>query len=275
MMHGRASENAANAARGASPVDFGRTQGGLVPLEEFQRQGFLACDVGVTLAEVQDLRTALSDLQISWATELGVPTEEYRRVVSQWTNVWERHPAFWRQLRHPALTRIAAELIGCERVRVFHDHVISKPPGANRAVPWHQDYPYWPLSEPRAVSCWFSLDDADVRSGCMHFMPGAHREGEKAAIDFLNDQKDWGARVQDVVAVPLRAGACVFHHCLSWHTTPPNTTDRERRAYIAIYMDAESTYAPQHSRWHPMNARVTVPPGSAFNDDAFPIVGGR
>lgn len=244
-------------------------------LDSFQRNGFLAVDVGLAPEEVQRLRSALDSLHAQWARELDVPREEYLRVVSQWTNVWERHPAFAAQLRHPEVTQMAAALIGCERVRVFHDHLISKPPGASRAVPWHQDYPYWPLSAPRAVSCWLALDDVDADSGCMHFMPGGHCEGEKQAIDFLNDQKDWGARGQDVVAVPLRAGACVFHSCLSWHTTPPNSTNRQRRAYIAIYMDAECTYAPEHSQWHPMNARVTVAPGIVFNDDAFPIVGGR
>ncbi len=241
----------------------------------FDRDGFLPFEHLIDAAGIAGLRAALASLQARWAAELGAAVGDYVRVVSQWTNLWESHPAFAAQLRSPIATEIAAELIGCDRIRVFHDHLISKPPEANGAVPWHQDYPYWPVSSPRAVSCWLALDDVTIESGCMHFMPGAQREGEHAAVDFLNDRKEWGPRTQDIVAVPLRAGDCVFHHCLSWHTTPRNSTNLDRRAYITILMDAACRWDPDHSRWHPMNKRVTVVPGDVFNDDAFPVVGGR
>ena len=34
----------------------------------------------------------------------------------------------------------------------------------------------WPLSEPRILSCWIALDDATVENGCMHVVPGSHRD---------------------------------------------------------------------------------------------------
>lgn len=246
---------------------------GPAQLESFATEGHLVVGPLVPPRRVERLRGALDELWDAWSAELGVSRAAYCRVVSQWTNLWESHPAFAEQLRDPVCTAMAARLIGCRRVRVFHDHVISKPPGQSGAVPWHQDYPYWPLNAPRAVSLWLALDDATPESGCMHFMPGAHREGEGAAVDFLNDSKDWGPRGSAVRAVPVPAGWGIFHHCLSWHTTPANTTERPRRAYISIYMDADCTYDPAHSQWHPMNARVRVSPGGVFNDDKFPIVG--
>ncbi|MBK8593676.1 MAG: phytanoyl-CoA dioxygenase family protein [Sandaracinaceae bacterium] len=69
---------------------------------------------------------------------------------------------------------IAAELIGCERVRVFHDHLIVKPPHGGGTIPWHRDLPNWPVAEPRAVSCWLALDDVTAESGAMRFMVGGH-----------------------------------------------------------------------------------------------------
>ncbi len=244
-------------------------------IESFRRDGYIAAGPLLTAERIEGLRAALDVLWRDWAAELAVTVADYCRVVSQWTNLWESHQAFAQQLRDPVCTEMAARLIGCRRVRVFHDHVISKPPGCSGAVPWHQDYPYWPVDRPRAVSLWLALDDASPASGCMHFMPGAHREGELPAVDFLNERKDWGARAGEVVAAPVPAGWGVFHHCLSWHTTPENTSKAPRRAYIAIYMDAECSYDPAHSGWHPMNARVTVNPGQNFNDDRFPVVGGE
>ncbi|MCB9706161.1 MAG: phytanoyl-CoA dioxygenase family protein [Myxococcales bacterium] len=243
-------------------------------LDFYWEQGYLVVGPLLSPERVDRLRRALDSLWERWAGELGVTPEAYCRVVSQWTNLWESDPAFAEQLRHPECTAMAAELIGCERVRVFHDHVISKPPGLSGAVPWHQDYPYWPLKAPRALSLWLALDDATPESGCMHFMPGAHREGECPAVDFLNDRKEWGARLERIRPVPVPAGWGIFHNCLSWHTTPANTSAGPRRAYISIYMDAHVAYAPGHSGWHPMNARVTAEPGELFNDDKFPIVGG-
>lgn len=243
-------------------------------IESFEAQGYLAVGPLLPSTRVERLRAALARLWDAWSAELGASREAYCRVVSQWTNLWESDPAFAEQLRDPACTAMAARLIGCRRVRVFHDHVISKPAGLSSAVPWHQDYPYWPLNLPRAVSLWLALDDATPESGCMHFMPGAHREGERAAVDFLNDRQDWGPRAAETRAIPIPAGWGIFHHCLSWHTTPENTSSGPRRAYISIYMDADCTYDPARSGWHPMNDRVTVRAGEVFNDDKFPIVGG-
>lgn len=242
-------------------------------VDAFRRDGYVPYGPVVGGAALEELRGALTELQRGWAAELGVSVDEYTRVVSQWTNVWERHPRFAMQLRDPIVTAVAASLLDCARVRVFHDHVISKPPGASSEVPWHQDYPYWPVNSPRALSCWLALDDVTPATGCLHFMPGAHLAGERAPIDFLNDRTEWGERAP--TPAPIPAGWCVFHSCLSWHMTPANTTASERRAYIAILMDADCTYAPDHAAWHPMNKRATVVPGAPFNDDVFPVVGGR
>lgn len=243
-------------------------------VESFHRHGYVPVGPLRSVEQVETLRSSLDELWNRWAESLGVSQEDYCRVVSQWTNVWESHATFARQLRDRRLAAMAAALIGCQEVRLFHDHVISKPPQHSHTIPWHQDYPYWPLSAPRAVSLWLALDDADVESGCMHFMPGAHREGERPAVDFLNNTTDWGERLRDQVAVPVPAGWGIFHHCLSWHTTPPNRSSRPRRAYITIFMDAACTYSPSHSEWHPMNKRVRVAPGEIFNEDCFPLLGG-
>ena len=129
------------------------------------------------------------------------------------------------------------------------------------------------LEMPRAVSCWIPLDDVTADSGALRFMPGGHLEPITPSIDFLNEAKDWGDRLSEVEAVPVRRGSVVFHHCLSWHTTPPNQTDNWRRAYVVIYMDADSRFSPERAPWHPMTGRVTAAAGERFNDDVFPRLG--
>jgi len=241
----------------------------------FQRDGHVAVGPLVDGSQIARLRRAFEGQTAAWAAEIDTPLDEYLAVVSQWTNVWEHNAVFREQLHHQRAATIAAELIGCERVRVFHDHLIAKPPHGGATIPWHRDLANWPVAEPRGVSCWLALDDAPADAGAMRFMPGGHLEPMTQSIDFLNEAKEWGEREQDAVAVPVVAGSATFHHCMSWHSSPPNTTGRWRRAYITIYIDATCTFDPDRAGWHPMSARVTVPAGHVFNEDAFPTLGAR
>ncbi len=241
----------------------------------FHRDGFLVVSALIDGEEVRRLRRAFEEQVVRWAAEIDTPLEEYIGVVSQWTNLWERNEVYRMQLHDRRAATIAAELLACERVRLFHDHVIVKPPLGGETISWHRDLPNWPIAEPRVVSCWLALDDVEVDSGGMRFMPGTHMDAITPSVDFLNESKAWGEREREAVPVRVPAGAAVFHHCLTWHTSPPNRTDRWRRAYIRIYMDADCTFEPRRAAWHPMAARVTVPPGAVFNEDAFPTLPGR
>jgi len=242
--------------------------------DRFAEQGWLVVGPLLHHGELETLRSVLDARIRIFADEIDTSFDEYVSVVSQWTNLWERDPAFRRQLHHPEVARIAATLLGCERVRVFHDHVIAKPPRAGSTIPWHRDLPNWPIAEPRVLSCWLALDDVTADAGAMRFMPGGHKEPMTSAIDFLNASVDWGEREAEIVAIEVPAGFAIFHHCLTWHTSPPNHTGHWRRAYITICMDAESTFDRVRAPWHPMTSRVSVAPGEVFNDDVFPILGG-
>jgi phytanoyl-CoA hydroxylase len=240
---------------------------------QFDQQGHIVVGPLVPADQVARLRDAFEAQARAWAAEIDTPIDDYLSVVSQWTNVWDRNLVFRAQMFHQRAAAVAAELIGCEKVRVLHDHLIAKPPRGGGTIPWHRDLPNWPVAEPRAVSCWLALDDVTAESGAMRFMPGGHKEPITRSIDFLNEAKDWGAREADAVAVPVPAGTAIFHHCLSWHMSPPNSTAGWRRAYITIYMDATCTFDPARAGWHPVSGRVTVPPGAVFNEDAFPTLG--
>ncbi|MEM9514691.1 MAG: phytanoyl-CoA dioxygenase family protein [Actinomycetota bacterium] len=45
---------------------------------------------------------------------------------------------------HSELASVAAELLGVEAVRVYHDQALVNRAGGGR-TPWHQDQWYWPL----------------------------------------------------------------------------------------------------------------------------------
>jgi ectoine hydroxylase-related dioxygenase (phytanoyl-CoA dioxygenase family) len=242
-------------------------------INQFEKDGYLVVKQVISPDEIKRLREAHQNLLVLWAKELNTSVENYERVVSQWTNVHQHHEAFEAQIRHATIARMAQQLLGeSESVQLFHDHIISKPAHHSSTIPWHQDYPFWPIDKPQALSCWIALDDANETTGSMHFMPEAHHEGEKPPVDFLNAPWIWGERETQKVSTSLKAGDCVFHHCLAWHTSGPNQSTNPRRAFIMIMMDGSCRWDPAHSDWHPMNEHVCVEPGEHFNTDKFPIL---
>jgi ectoine hydroxylase-related dioxygenase (phytanoyl-CoA dioxygenase family) len=145
--------------------------------------------------------------------------------------------------------RIAAKLLDVPENDVEQwGHLIFKPPRVGAATPWHQDEAYWTADlSYHAVGAWIPLDDTDIDNGCLWFVPGSHKGdvlahrhlGDDPAVHILEflDPVD----VSTAVPVPLRAGACSFHHPRTIHGARPNTTPRRRRAWANEYQLAPVT----------------------------------
>jgi hypothetical protein len=50
-------------------------------------------------------------------------------------------------------------------------------------VSWHQDAFYWGLSKDEVVTSWVALSPANLKSGCMRFLPGSQREDHLPHVD--------------------------------------------------------------------------------------------
>ena len=73
--------------------------------------------------------------------------------------------------------------------------------------------------------------------------------------------------------VELKAGECMFHHCLNYHLTPRNVTDRQRRAFVMIFMPDGTRYKHSQSPNHPCTNYLHPEDGAPLISDAFPLVG--
>src|SRR5437016_1541200 len=94
------------------------------------------------------------------------------QVVVQVVNIWAADPRFYEHIFHPEICAMAAQLMGTDVVRVWHDQIQYKPPRSGGATNWHQDHPYWPILQPAdLVSAWVALDDATLENGCMRMVP--------------------------------------------------------------------------------------------------------
>jgi ectoine hydroxylase-related dioxygenase (phytanoyl-CoA dioxygenase family) len=276
-------------------------------VEQFHRDGYLKFRRVLEDAQVERLRAALDRViaeEITREDDAGRPPEfayghdrkaEDRqgvRAIHQFVNMWKVAPEYRETLHNPAIAGAIRDLMGVPHIRLWHDQIISKPPGDNALFNCHHDFYFWPLDRPTMITCWLALDDATAANGCMHVVPGSHRDPrfQPASCDLSADihlepapmgQGEPGSLYQDVRTwmperakpVELKAGECMFHHCLNYHMTPQNTTDRQRRAFVMIYMPDGTRYKHAQSPNHVCTNYLHLEDGEVMAREEFPLCG--
>ncbi len=168
-------------------------------------------------------------------------------------NLWRKDARFLEIAQHPKLVEIASQFLGVNKVLFFEDNVVIKKPHS-KYLPWHQDYSYWPLGEPNAITVWIALDEIDASNGAMEIAPGTQRLGERLPVGFGDGKAFMATERPGVPPVPddppslgyetityhLLPGQCGVHDAMVWHGSTPNTTNEARRALVLRYV-AEGT----------------------------------
>jgi len=216
-------------------------------IDTFRRDGFVVIGKILENSELEELRSeydrlfdeARDDSRYSnLAADGGAAQRHDEGATEEMLQIMqccERSLAFRRLLYHESILDIAEDLIG-SRLQLFHDQALFKPAHHGGPIHWHQDNGYWKCMPANLVSCWLTLDDVDVTNGSMHLITGSHlaAHGHERG-DVLLDASDALGGVEPVV-VDLPAGGVMFHHCQTLHSTPPNRTDRQRRAFAIHFM---------------------------------------
>ena len=174
------------------------------------------------------------------------------------------------------LARIAAELMGVDGVRLYHDQALYKEPGGG-ITPWHADQYYWPLSSDRTCTVWIPLQETSLTMGPLSFAVGSHRFAWGRELE-ISDESE--AALKSALAgqgftlsqAPYRLGEVSFHSGWTFHRAAPNHTQATRRVMTIIYMDADIRVAEpinEHQRsdlrgWMP-GARAGEVPETPLN----------
>ena len=149
----------------------------------------------------------------------------------------------------PRLLRILEAIIG-ETPGLFANQAMVKPAKIGREKPWHQDHAYFDLPMgTQIVSAWVSLDAATPENGCMHVIPGSHREGPVVHFQVRDWQIcDEQVQTSRIVAVETDPGDILLWDGLLHHGTPPNRSDRGRRALQLHYWPKRVEKIPKEDR---------------------------
>jgi hypothetical protein len=141
---------------------------------------------------------------------------------------------------HPAILDAVEDLIGPD-ILVYTSTWFIKEPESAAIAAWHQDATYFGLRPYVHVTAWLALTDATAENGCMEFLPGSHRGGQRphrAGVVAGSVNRAGQAIVGEVddspaMHAPLRAGEFSLHHTLTMHRSQPNRS-RGRRIGLAI-----------------------------------------
>jgi ectoine hydroxylase-related dioxygenase (phytanoyl-CoA dioxygenase family) len=200
---------------------------------------------------------------------------------------WQRIPEFEEFIRESPAAGIAGELMGSERVRLFHDHLLVKEPGTRQATPWHQDQPYYNVEGTQTCSLWMPVDPVS-RSATLEFVAGSHRGPWLMPRTFMDNQAKWfpEGSLEDlpdieadrdafpIIGWELEPGDGVFFHMLTLHAAGGVEPGRRRRAFSVRFLGDDVVHAPREWRTSPPFPGLAdeLPAGAAMEHPLFPVV---
>lgn len=207
--------------------------------------------------------------------------DTYGKAFIQIGNVWELSEEVKRYVMARRFAKIAADLMGVDGVRVYHDQALFKEPGGGH-TPWHQDQIYWPLDTDKTITMWMPLVPIPEEVGTMTFASGTHKLGY-VNKQFISDEshKTLGQYIE-AKGIPqvnygaMSPGDATFHSGWTMHSAPGNPTEHMRKVMTVIYMadglsvaepDSKAREGDMH-RWFP-GCKPGDPAASALNPLVF------
>jgi len=162
----------------------------------------------------------------------------------------------------PEIARAAAMLIGVERVRLFHDQLITKPPaaGVDTRVGWHTDKSYWKTcSSEKMLTAWIPFQDCSEEAGPLAVVDGSHKwqDTDWMSTFVVQDFASIEERLERPIRprpLLLKRGQVSFHHARTIHGSFANRSNGFRTALAVHLQDEDNVY----TRPEAVDGRVPV-----------------
>lgn len=216
----------------ADPRTLSREQ-----VEAFNRDGYIRPIRIFSDDEIADIRAYFDDLL---ERTLAAGGDSYSISTAHL-----KHGRVYDLLTEPRIVACVKDLLG-ENVIGWGSHFFCKMPRDGKAVAWHQDASYWPLTPTKAVTVWLAIDDADTENACMRFIRGSHHHGhvtfrpsDSHEHNVLNQTIDNPEQYGDPVDDVLEAGEISLHSDLLLHGSEANSSSRRRCGLTLRYAAAD------------------------------------
>ena len=205
------------------------------------------------------------------------------KALLQISNLWTLDEASRRFTFGKRFAQVAADLMGVDAVRIYHDQALFKESGASR-TPWHQDQFFWPLDSDRMITMWMPLVDVPAEVGTMSFVSGSQKLGYLGDFPISDASEQAFEQMIDETGLAVQthgaaqAGDATFHSGWSLHMAPENPSGSIREVMTVIYFaDGMRVSEPDNDaqrvdldRWLP-----GLQPGDLATSELNPLVWSR
>jgi ectoine hydroxylase-related dioxygenase (phytanoyl-CoA dioxygenase family) len=209
---------------------------------EFHAKGHTAIRGLASAEEVAAYRPDIERVaaERAWEKRPLAERDTYGKAFLQSCNLWQVNDAVKRFVFGHRFADVAAQLLGVERVRLYHDQALVKEPGGG-PTPWHQDQYYWPFDGDTTITMWMPLIDIPEQIGSMTFASGSQRLGYLGEYAISDESERAFRAMIEHEQLPLEthgrlaAGDATFHAGWTLHSAGPNPTGTVRPVMTVIY----------------------------------------
>jgi ectoine hydroxylase-related dioxygenase (phytanoyl-CoA dioxygenase family) len=207
----------------------------------FQADGFIRMRNILNAETVGAFRPTVEEV-VQNSRQSTVPMAQrtvYQKAFIQEMNLWQRIEAIRPLVMSTKLAQAAAELMGVDGVRLYHDQALTKE-GYGGKTPWHCDQYYWPLDTDNTVTVWIPMQDVPIPMGPLAFAKQSHRvdlgrelEISEESDTHIRNHRGW--RDLTVDCEPMNCGDVSYHSGWTFHGAEPNHTTDARVVFTIIY----------------------------------------
>ena len=222
-------------------------------LDKYRRDGYVKLPHVLSGQTIEHYNGVVTEAVLSRAKHYK-PLEQrdtYGKAFLQIGNLWTEDEGVKELSFSRRLARIAAELMGCRGVRMYHDQALCKEAGGG-FTPWHCDQQYWPLATEKCLTAWIPLQAVPQEMGPLQFAQGSQHLVAGRDLAISDESEAVMARtLADCFKdeTPFALGEVSFHAGWTFHRAGPNRTDRLRAVMTVIYMDIDMRLkAPDNPR---------------------------
>ena len=257
----------------------------------FERDGAVCLRQLLSVEEVATLRRGI-DLNLAQLSPRAIVASrpgDPGFFIEDFCN-WQHNADYRNLIFNSPLAEAAALLMRSHRVRLYHDHMLTKEPGTRTPTPWHQDQPYYNVAGQQNASFWVPVDPVR-RHSTLEFVAGSHRGPWLMPRTFMDARAKWFpegslADLPDVEATrrqhppigwALEPGDVVCFHMLALHASAGVDGDQRRRVFSLRFLGDDMRHAPRAWKTSPdfPGLAASLPAGAPLDHPLFPLLVGE
>ena len=200
----------------------------------FRRDGFIKLPNVLSCGVVARLRSELLKLLYKvFAVNITTSSDSNRFLSLEM--MWLENALIKSYVLSPRIAEIAANLLGVEKIRLYHDNALAKEPGCGR-TPWHYDDHHFPLATNDVVTAWIPAQPIPIEMGPLAFAKPLSVFELVKNVEFNKFDTSYDRQISEIFNLnkvmidngPFAMGEVSFHHNKSFHTAASTNTTQTR-----------------------------------------------